>query len=179
TPTGGRLPVSRIALRLPDSVPSSDISASSFLSAARSGPPLIWKARAISFLPTFVGEERTNSRICSFVGRPGFLLPPACILATSEAPQFGAQGERGLLGGLVDHGFPAFRLFLDAYAFHRSLLACGLAPRRLLAALGYALAEQLHGLLDRKCGRVLALRDCGVHLVVADIGSVLAVQHLD
>ena len=88
--TEGRPPFLRRLLRSPDSMPSSVMLASRRLKSTRCGPRTP-KARAISRLPTLVGDVLMNSMISSRPGSPSRLGGPPFWLP------FGLRGMSGCL----------------------------------------------------------------------------------
>src|SRR5688572_7265598 len=120
--TGGRPPFRRRLLRSPDSMPSSAMLASRRLNSMRSGPRTP-NARAISRLPTLVGDVLMYSRISSRPGSPARLGGPLL-----GPPLLGPLGRRGMSACPARRHVGALRVGVGrlALALYRTAL-CGLA----------------------------------------------------
>ncbi len=153
------------------------------------------KARAISRFPTFSGAVLMKSRISSLLGQPA-PFGRAAFRASGSARHVSVPGNGVMAAAQVSTSASALRLGLacpglGSLGLHgRLCVGClgalggflgrrRLLLRRLLAALGRALSDQLDRLLDRERGRVLAVGDGGVDLVVLHVRPVTAREHLD
>ena len=177
TATGGRLPFSRKSLRLPASVPSSAISASSRFKAMRS-PPLMPKARAISRLPTLPGDVpdeledlllRRQAAVCGLRGvQRSFGLRGHASAVPCRFVRLGVPSWRQLLAAAAFAAWLRLRLWRSfrlrtspaspgfarpwPFGFGRLALRAGFLPPPLAIALG----EERDRLVDRQRRRVLS-----------------------
>ena len=194
TVTGGRPPFLRRLLRSPDEHAVLGHARPAGASRRCAAPPVMPKARAISRLPTLLGDVLMNSRISSLPGRPSRLGGRARSWPSGLARHRQSWPWRAVMCGTLLRRRPSRPLARPwrQRPLRRPCPILRLSPpalasalrfaRRLLllaAALGGALGEELDGFVHAERRRVLALGQRGVDLAVLDVGAVAARQHLD